>query len=213
MATLSIPTPAFTSVDAAGYKYTETTDGWNTLCSSLPCFAGLHWPDYDTRVIETRIDGEALVIQLWKGWCPRFLGLTSFPGGIGAEVGVYRRMPGRQPPTALSFLPPPLRAVLAKAYASLPTDALWWPVTDRPFDIDFVLTNPVTGQRFFDSGPRHTWWRNKWMLEDSYARYKQSQGRRWLALPWWFPGNALVPGAATGYRLDFTINGQSFGSW
>ena len=44
-----------------------------------------------------------MVIQLWKGNCPKFLGfigIESFPGGIGAEVGVYRRIPGR-------FRPPP----------------------------------------------------------------------------------------------------------
>lgn len=213
MPAINVLPPAIVTTDGWGYKYTETSDGWNAQCAGLPCFAALHWPDYDTHVLGDVIDGEPMVIQLWKGWCPRFLGLPSFPGGIGAEVGVYRRMPGRPLPQAPSFLPPPLRALVGKAFATLPADSFWWPVTDREFDIEFRLTNPVTGNLFFASGNRRTWWRNKWMFEDSYARYKQTQGRKWPVLPVWFPGNARVPAAATGYRLDYSINGKTYPSW
>ena len=211
MATL--PDATLVTTDASRYRYTETSEAWNGLCAALPCFSGLHWPDYDTRVIEGNLYGEPVVIQLWKGWCPRFLGLTTFPGGIGAEVGVYRRVSGRALPTNLDFLPAPLRALMATALRTQPADAFWWPVTDRAFDIEFRLTNPVTGDRFFASGNRSTWWRNKWMLEDSFMRWRAAQGRRWPVLPVWVPGNARVPGAATGYRLDYSINGQTFPSW
>jgi hypothetical protein len=79
-----------------GFDFDETSDEWKVMCQALPCFAALHWPDYSTKVVEDRINGQAVVIQLWKGFCPQFLNAANFPGGTGAEVGIYRRIPGKQ---------------------------------------------------------------------------------------------------------------------
>ncbi|HZF29835.1 MAG TPA: hypothetical protein VE907_11995 [Gammaproteobacteria bacterium] len=76
------------------YKFVETSDEWNETCEVLPCFAEMYWPGYATKCIPTTIGGEAIVIQLWKGFCPQLLGANCmFPGGIGGEVGIYRRLP------------------------------------------------------------------------------------------------------------------------
>ncbi len=76
-----------------GYEYIETARPWKAMCSTLPCFAEMWWPGYLTKVVRTRIRGHEVVIQLWKGWCQRFLGHHArFPGGIGAEVGIYRKV-------------------------------------------------------------------------------------------------------------------------
>ena len=40
-----------------------------------------------------QVDGQPIVIQLWKGWCEQFLGSAKFPGGIGAEVDVWEPEP------------------------------------------------------------------------------------------------------------------------
>jgi len=49
--------------------------------------------EYLTKVVEDKIGGFPIVIQLWKGWCERLGGrYANFPGGMGAEVGVYRRV-------------------------------------------------------------------------------------------------------------------------
>jgi hypothetical protein len=81
----------FNTVD--GYEFVETSDEWNRACRPLPCFAELYWPGYATAVRELDINGVPAIVQLWKGFCPRFLGgLSSFPGGYGAEVGIYRRV-------------------------------------------------------------------------------------------------------------------------
>jgi hypothetical protein len=62
------------------------------------------WPSYESGVIEYQdgtqtqtfqVDGHDVVLQLWRGWCPRFLDIKGMPGGIGAEFGVYRRIPGQ----------------------------------------------------------------------------------------------------------------------
>ena len=76
------PTVKFT--DARGYSYVETSDGWKKACSSLPSFSEVWWPDYSTKVVDIQIAGKPIVVQLWKGWCQKFLGSSDFPGGIGA---------------------------------------------------------------------------------------------------------------------------------
>jgi hypothetical protein len=84
--------------------FNATSGAWKDLCDQLPCTAWLAWPGYYTAAYETTIGGTDVVIQCWKGWCQRpiptvqRLGSTrkvSFPGGIGAEVGIYRRDPDR----------------------------------------------------------------------------------------------------------------------
>lgn len=78
-----------------GYEYIETAKPWKAMCATLPCFAEMWWPGYLTKVVRTKIRGHDVVIQLWKGWCQRFLGHhANFPGGIGAEVGIYRKVAG-----------------------------------------------------------------------------------------------------------------------
>ena len=82
---MPLPDPTIYVTDARGYSYDETSDDWKQRCAALPCFAAMHWPGYDTRVVEDVIDGQAVVIQLWKGLCSQFLGLSNFPGGYGAK--------------------------------------------------------------------------------------------------------------------------------
>ena len=77
-----------------GLKFVETSDQWNKACEVLPCFAEMYWPGYATKCITSKVGDEDIVIQLWKGFCPQLFGSWgAFPGGIGAEVGIYRRVP------------------------------------------------------------------------------------------------------------------------
>jgi hypothetical protein len=145
--------PTFQYVDSPGYRYDETSENWKQLCTAFPCFAQLQWPGYDTQVVDTingqplTIAGQPAVIQLWKGTCQNFLGSSSFPGGIGAEVGVYHRMPGRARPsleTLSSFLPNALAALIIKGIADLTDDQLWWAFPELNTELEFTLTSPVT---------------------------------------------------------------------
>jgi hypothetical protein len=155
-----------------------------------------------TQVVEDTIDGQAVVIQLWKGTCQKFLGLADFPGGIGAEVGVYHRVPGRARPTlsSLSFLPSPFAAFIVTTIATLTDDQLWWAFPELNTQIDFALTNPVTNQLFFNAGSETTYWLNKWMDDDSYETYQNNQGGQ-------------TPASPTDYLLGYRINGSPFPSW
>jgi hypothetical protein len=121
--------PTFQYTDASGYKFDETSEQWKQMCTSFPCFALLEWPGYATQVVETTIEGQAVVIQLWKGTCQKFLGPSDFPGGVGAEVGVYHQMPGRARPTldqlVNSGVPKVLAAFIIAGIAPLTDNQLW----------------------------------------------------------------------------------------
>jgi hypothetical protein len=188
--------PTIGVVDANGYSYVETSERWKALCSGLPCFAALQWPGYASTVLDDEIDGQPVVIQLWKGWCQKFLGLQFFPGGIGAEVGVYRRIPGKARPTSLPFLPPAFEAFVLSHLAALADNELWWPAPDLNARLEFRLVNSISNQTFFSAGPETSYWLAKWMNEPSYVRYWFDQGMRAPLLP-------------DGYILEYTINGRS----
>jgi hypothetical protein len=205
--------PTIGYADDHGYTYVETSELWQQMCSVLPCCLALQWPDYATRIVEDTINGQLVVIQLWKGWCQKFLGLQNFPGGIGAEVGVYRRIPGRIRPTSLPFLPQPLAAFILNTIATLSDNELWWPFPELQAQIEFTLVNPVTNQTFFCAGPETSYWLAKWMNDGSYTQYQGDQGVRWPWLPSWWPGNSQTPFFSADYALDYKINGKSYPRW
>lgn len=195
---LSAPTIEY--ADARGYRYVETSDNWKKNCTAFPCCAALHWPDYNTKCIPASINGQPVVIQLWKGYCEKFLGLERFPGGIGAEVGIYRFEPGRTRPSALPFLPPSVAAFFLKPIVSLNDKDLWWAYPELGTQLHFTLTNPITKQVFFSTGTEKSYWLNKWMDNSSYEKYKRDQ-------------RGKTPEFAANYQLDYSINGKSFPSW
>ena len=205
--------PARVYTDPDGYEYSETSQWLKDALALLPCFEALTWPDYATTIIEDTIDGRKVVIQLWKGWSQRFLGSRVFPGGIGAEVGVYERVPERQLPTTLSFLEPPAAAFMLKALSVLDERKVWWPATTLRTEIEYELINPETNKTFFHAPPQTTYWRNKWMNPHHYARYRRNQEKRWEGLPWWLPGNSRTPPFAVGYQQRYKINGKTYPVW
>jgi hypothetical protein len=204
--------PAVRYVDPRGYSFDETSESWKELCLGLPCFMALQWPDYATAKFEVTLKGQAAVIQVWKGWCQKFLGLQDFPGGVGGEVGVYRRIPGHARPTSLSGIPQPFAGLILGFLANLPDTHIWWPAPELADNVSFNLTNPVNNTNFFGSVGERTYWNCKWMEDGSYSQYQSDQGKRWWWLPPWWPGNSLTPPLAIGYRMDLTVNGQNF-SW
>jgi hypothetical protein len=191
--------PITQDTDKQGYHYVETSPEWKVACQELPSFAELAWPDYATKVIEDSLDGEPVVIQLWKGWCQRFFGRNDFPGGIGAEVCVYRRMPGKLVPPKLPHLPGSFGDFLLGGLARVGADRLLWPDPSLQPEIEFDMIYPGTNQVFFSADPETTYWRNRWMRPDSYEVYRAAR-------------NHDVPLFATSFTLRFRIDGK-FYSW
>jgi hypothetical protein len=194
-----MPSPTVTDTDARGYDFVETSNWWKRACEALPSFAGVHWPDYGTKVVHDTIDGKAVVIQLWKGWCQKFLGRDDFPGGIGAEVGIYHQVPGRAVPASLPHYPASAAAFLLGGMEKIGGDHLWWAYADLNAEIEFELVNPKTHEPFFSAGPQQTYWRNRWMNPDSYEKYRHDQHHH-------------VPTFSAHYVLNYKINGKSY-SW
>jgi len=202
--------PTFQYTDVSGYKYDETSEQWKQMCTNFPCFELLQWLGYSTKVVDTvsgqplTINGQPVVIQLWKGTCQKFLGSSDFPGGIGGEVGVYHRVPGRARPTLEQLIalgvPQALAALIVAGIAPLTDDQLWWAFPELNTRVEFTLTNPATSQTFFTAGPETTYWLNKWMDDDSYEKYQNDQGGQ-------------TPGSPTDYLLDYSINGTAFPRW
>jgi hypothetical protein len=192
--------PVVQYFDDRGYEYDETAEWWKRACMAFPCFAAVEWPGYATQVINDVIDGQPVIIQLWKGTCQKFLGLNNFPGGIGAEVGVYHVVPGRAITSSLSFLPANFGKFILNAVANLSDNELWWAFPELGTRIDFTLTNPVTQQTFFTGGPEITYWMNKWMFDGSYTQYGNDQSNR-------------IPPSPTDYILNYRINGKSYPAW
>jgi len=202
--------PTFVYTDISGYKFDETSESWKQLCTDFPCFSLLHWPGYDTQVVDTvngqplLIGGQPVVIQLWKGTCQKFLGLSNAPGGIGAEVGVYHRVPGRARPTLQQLLslgvPAQLASLIIAGIAPLTDDQLWWAFPELVTQVKFILTNPVTNETFVTAGPETTYWLNKWMDDDSYEQFKKDHGNQ-------------TPASPTDYLLNYSINGAGFPPW
>jgi hypothetical protein len=127
--------------------------------------------------------------------------MERFPRGIGAEVGVYHHVPGRARPNSLSFRPPSFAAFLLNPIANLTDKDLWWAYRELNTQITFSLTNPVTKETFFSSGPKRSYWLNRWMNDDSSRKYKRDQG----------PGR--TPTFAVQHQLNYTINGKSYPAW
>jgi hypothetical protein len=189
--------PTVESVDENGYKYVETADWWKKNCGSLPSFSEVWWPDYSTKVIETVISGQQVVIQLWKGWCQKFLGRSDFPGGIGAEVGIYRRIPGRTPPDTLPGFPQKLSDFILGGVSRVGGQHLWWAYPELGTTLTFSLVNTTTNETFFSAGPETTYWLNKWMDPTSYEQYRTDQ-------------RGQIPMFSAEYTLKFTVDGQPF---
>lgn len=180
VSTMPNPYPQTTDPET-GYKYVDTAMWWKASCSHAPCSPLVVLPGYSTHYFEIKSEvsiGKAdIVIQLWKGWLPK-AGL--FPGGTGAEVGVYYRdWPASELPLKVSQ---------------------WWPYSEQLWlegikcDVKFELINPENGNLFFQADNQRTWWKTRWMLDESYEQYRKSQ--------------SAVPDRTNKYWLMYTINGK-----
>jgi hypothetical protein len=127
------------------------------------------------------------------------------PGGVGAEVGVYRRIPLSQLPVPKS-LPHQFGWVgqeIVKELATLNDNEFWWPFPELEPKISFSLTNPDPPNNvLFNCQEEDTWWACKWMNTDCYdKRFKNENPHPILSWNW---------------KLSYTIKGKSSsfsGTW
>ena len=80
-------------------------------------------------------------------------------------------------------------------------------------EVEFKFINPITGAVAFYADPQKTYWRNKWMDNESYNQYQNDQGKKWSWLPGWFPGNSRTPVLHINYVMEYKINGKTYPRW
>ena len=196
--------PTFTYMQG-GYTYNETSEAWAEMCKVLPCFRQLQWKGYPSTYVETRIDNHNVVIQLWKGTCQKFLGIKQFPGGMGAEVGVYRRLPKGKWPNMLDIagflgtFTDPFKGLFNDFLKGvLGENDVWWPFAELNAKIQFSLVNPFNNQPLVSAGPEHPYWLAKWMNEASYLAFRANQG------------GTKIPDSPDGYQLKCSVGSWSY---
>jgi hypothetical protein len=181
---------------ANGYNYDSTSTMWKGLCNDLPCDTVMAWSGYATAIKKVQIAGKPAVIQCWKGLCPDMVahiqlpqpfGDIEFPGGFGAEVGVYRLDDTRdakaaQPPVYPADWPEIFR-VVADAWFKLRMSRLalfdspdyWWPANDLVVDsgkpVTFSMVDPVYGDALISDYSTETYWTCQWMRPASWAEW------------------------------------------
>jgi hypothetical protein len=99
--------------------------------------------------------------------------------------------------------------VFLQQKSKLANGDFWWPVAEQN-EVEWEFINPVNNTVAFRAGPQKTYWRNKWMDNESYAQYERDQGKKWSWLPAWFPLNTQTPKLAVNYILSYKINGKSY---
>ncbi len=87
---------------------------------------------YPTNYFKTTINDKEVIIQVWKGY---FSGVLGYPGGIGAEVGLYHPVTW--------------------------TKNLWFPDYKHTENISLKLILKSTNELIF-SVSDNTWWLNSW---------------------------------------------------
>ncbi|MDX1501521.1 MAG: hypothetical protein R3325_04095 [Thermoanaerobaculia bacterium] len=147
--------------ESGGYWYNRVTENWKTLCQVLPCSPQLHWPGYRTEPRKFVHKNTKYVVQLWKGHCQKYFNDQTFPGGYGAEVGIYAWGAGTK------------EGALGKPRG------LWLPAVPAPFKIKFRMYYKESGFRKgneeYSFGPHtedtKTYWQTQWMEADSYEKF------------------------------------------
>jgi hypothetical protein len=177
----------------AGYQFSETSEYWKMMCQLLPCCLLLQWPGYQTAKVDVVLNGQPAVIQVWRGHCQRFLGDSNFPGGYGAEVGVYN-LDGWGSRSSDNI---PNSGGLSQINSMMAgSDDIWYPAPQLVEYINFDMVNPNSNEVFFSSEAQNTYWNCKWMEPDSYELYKRNQNGN-------YPNDDI-------YILRFTVNNQQF---
>ncbi len=196
-----------------GYDFIAMSESWKKLCLQLPDSLRVKIPPlYRTQIVEVTIGGQDLVIQAWRG--DVLDPVRGLPGGIGGEVGIYKRDPTRTIPKLLDipdlqlfapFMRPLVRDAVSVILRDLvdlfdtgadPKTDLWWP---DPIDVPIAMTftNSTTGEQFFDAVPEPAggYWMSRWMTYASFGRYAAQHA---------------TPTFAYEYRMDFAVGDQRY---
>lgn len=169
------------------YYRNEVNAWWAEQCRPLPCFHGVCWRGYAERVLKNvpvRINNSVhyVIVHMWKGLCQKFLGNPAFPGGMGAEVGVYLVQPSswaaNRPFSKTLWAALGADATIVRAAEDLPNPHKWYPAYewDKDLNIRFRLLDPVNKAVVFETRPKSGYWCTEWMEKEAYWAWERCRG-------------------------------------
>lgn len=151
-------------VDGRCLEHASINMAWARECTALPCFRGVAFPQYAEQIILAELTGPGtrytgqkypIIIHIWKGLCPNFVGNLDFPGGYGVEIGVYRWLSKQQiarhynekylaKNTMWTRNSLNVAAEIRKTNSSA-ADERWYPAPELAAKISFKLLDPENG--------------------------------------------------------------------
>lgn len=188
-------------VNGKDYFNNEIAESWAKQCRWLPCFHGVCWKGYAERVIKNvQVGNRYLIVHLWKGYCNKFLWNNDFPGGIGAEVGVYLVQPDSwidmhkgEVATALDMADSIINPnSYYKKALEIPNPHKWFPAWELDISMRFKLIDPETNQTVIETKEKPGYWCTEWLELDAYQEWERCRGGKidgtHLTLQYWING-------------------------
>lgn len=169
--------------DGCGLVHDRISPYWAKQCELLPCFRGVAWPGYAEEIIcDVSLPGtqHKVIVHLWKGICQKFGNSSDFPGGFGAEVGVYLHrdagwIAGRVAETQLhpeSLWFGNAGALMIAQGARLDPSKKWYPAPELKPRLKFRLLDPHNNNaQIFETKEIESYWCTEWLEESSYKKW------------------------------------------
>ncbi|MBE0612721.1 MAG: twin-arginine translocation signal domain-containing protein [Burkholderiales bacterium] len=201
-------------VDDRCLEHVSINMKWARECTALPCFRGVAFPQYAEQIILAELSGPGtkytgkkypIIIHIWKGLCPNFMGNLSFPGGYGVEIGIYRWLSREQVAARYNerhlakdtmWTPRSLNVAAQLPRPGAGLDERWYPAPELKAKIEFQLLDPENSDGVvIDSEERRKYIRNNsphvttrpyqdpsdffwctdWLTRESYERWAKSR--------------------------------------
>ena len=201
-----------------GLHHNRVSDWWAQQCEVLPCFRGVAWPNYAEKILyDVAVPGisQKVIVHLWKGICQKFTGSNNFPGGYGAEVGIYLRRDAKwisDRAAKTSALDPVSLGsgglLLIAQAARLDPNQKWYPAPELGTKLKFRLVDPDNNNApVITTSEINSYWCTEWLEQASYGAWAASRPQSFLRTG---SSNVIAPVQLT---LQYWINGTRQPDW
>ena len=187
---------------------------WARECTALPCFRGVAFPQYAEQIILAELSGAGtkytgkkypIIVHIWKGLCPNFVGNLNFPGGYGVEIGIYRWLSKQQIADHYNERYLAKNTMWTRNSLNVAADIRknpngvderWYPAPELGAKIDFKLLDPenddgvvidsIERRRYITNNSKYVttrpyrdpsdfFWCTDWLTRESYERWAKSR--------------------------------------
>lgn len=168
--------------DGCGLVHNRISPYWAKQCEVLPCFKGVTWKGYAEKIRkDVPLPGtpHKVIVHLWKGHCNKFPLRSDYPGGYGAEVGIYLV---RDAAWILEHANETQRnldsywlgaagwyALLIASLVRLKPEEKWYPAPELKPRLKFRLLDPENNDAvILETQSAESYWCTEWLRDSSY---------------------------------------------